>query len=192
MIRLGRILFLGAIAVIAIVAITNFGGSKVEVPTYDWYGTNSDIPAIESHAELLALCEQRDDLYFMVVSPSGYKRRTIVESHINHIGPLVYSEELYLPKEERFHFIKSLYGELSEHPAHWTEDDRAVQRHVDKRFVQDDPIQLYLITAPGLDELVAWKRAIRKKLGLGTVAIHCTDSTEETRRLTQWIDANRS
>lgn len=154
----------------------------------------SFISSLATDEEAISFCKDTPDSYVAIVWPLGIKHTDYIIETLNTHASVKYAKTIKLKKNGPFLLYRYLHQKLTL--------DKAEKYF--KGYVSDhikDPIQVTAIvfqTDQPLDTVVAWKREIREKIGVGYQSIHINDyhaqATEaaevvfNNKVITKWIN----
>jgi len=130
-------------------------------------------------------CRLKDNVYLAVILPRGYKHKEEIKASID--GIYVYGKSVKLEGYGPYNYVKIVYGACCDHPQQWVFNEKAVAGHIAKRFTDGNLLYVMLFEADSWDNVLRWKRSVRKMLKLGTVTLHATDSHQESVALAELL-----
>lgn len=128
---------------------------------------------------------KRNNIYACIFWGSGLakfdKKNIEAELRNNHIEA-VYSKDVTLTETGKKNIIISCYED-----EHWISDKKndfsGAIRKVAPCFKGSNKIKFYLLESNNIENILKFKKNVRKKLDMGNHSIHTSDTYEETRNL---------
>jgi hypothetical protein len=134
---------------------------------------------------LLSYCRLHPDVYVAVLLPRGASQAPTVLESLDKLGDTLYVKQVRLQNRGPSNYVRHAYDYLCTTPHHWVRDPIKAQRQVAQRFTNDEPLHLMIFQTQDWRSVRPWKLEVRRLYGMGTRALHATDTHRESVELAE-------